>query len=82
MLCREWGVLMDCGEFVNLSEASRELGVSRETVATMIRRGQLEDFTSQINRRVRLLRAEDIKKLKEGAIVRRPSETRPQGAAA
>ncbi len=70
-------------EFINLSEASRELGVSRETVASLIRAGQLEDFKSRVNRRVRLLRAEDVKRLKEGAIVRRShTETRPHPAAA
>jgi predicted site-specific integrase-resolvase len=69
-------------EFVNLSQASRELGISRATLDTIIRRGDLEDFESRVNRRVRLFRAEDVRRLKEGAIVRRPAGTRPQVVAA
>jgi len=64
--------------FVTATEASKALGISRATLDGIIRRGDLEDFASRVNRKVRLLRAEDVKRLKEGAIVRRPIETRPQ----
>jgi predicted site-specific integrase-resolvase len=69
-------------EFVNASQAARELGISRATLDTIIRRGDLEDYASRVNRKVRLLRAEDVRRLKEGAIVRRSTETRPRLAAA
>jgi hypothetical protein len=69
-------------EFVNASQAARELGISRATLDTIIRRGDLEDFESRVNRKVRLLKAEDVRRLKEGAIVRRSPETRPQVAVA
>jgi len=68
--------------FVTVSEASKVLGISRATLDGIIRCGDLEDFASRVNRKVRLLRAEDVKRLKEGAIVRRPIETRPQVVAA
>jgi hypothetical protein len=64
--------------FVTASKAASELGVSRATLDSIIRRGDLEDFESRVNRRVRLLRAEDVRKLRESAIVRRPAGTRPQ----
>jgi predicted site-specific integrase-resolvase len=69
-------------EFVNASQAARELGISRATLDTIIRRGDLEDYASRVNRKVRLLKAEDVRRLKEGAIVRRSAEARPQVAVA
>jgi predicted site-specific integrase-resolvase len=68
--------------FVTASKAASELGVSRATLDAIIRRGDLEDYASRVNRKVRLLRAEDVKRLKESAIVRRSTETRPQVVAA
>jgi hypothetical protein len=68
--------------FVTASQAASELGISRSTLDTIIRRGDLEDFESRVNRKVRLLRAEDVRRLKESAIVRRPAGTRPQVAVA
>ncbi len=69
-------------EFVNMSQAARALGISRGALDAIVRRGELEDFESRVNRRVRLLRVEDVRRLKEGAIVRRPAETRPRPVAA
>ena len=52
-------------EYLNLVEAARYLGVSRMTLYKLIREEKLPTFRSELNRAVRLVRIEDLQRLRQ-----------------
>ena len=52
-------------EMVTVRQAAEMLGVSRATIARMMRRGDLQAFRNPVDRRLRLIRREDIERLRE-----------------
>ena len=50
---------------VTVSDAARELGVSRTTVWSMVRRGELETYPDPIDKRRSLIPAQSIRALLE-----------------
>jgi hypothetical protein len=70
-------------EYISLTEATRMSGISRPTLRRIIGRGALEDFQSEADRRVRLVRLADLKSLMTPVPRQVPSEgSTRQGAAA
>lgn len=49
--------------YLTMAEAQMRLGISRATLQRMARRGQLTLYRDPRNRRVRLLRIEDVDRL-------------------
>jgi excisionase family DNA binding protein len=56
---------MTTSEFLTLTEAAEELGVSRFKMSRLIRDGELQVFVSPLNRRQKLVRRGDLAPLKE-----------------
>jgi len=69
---------------LTITEAARDLGVSRPTVAGLIARGELQGHRSVVDRRAVLIRAADLADLRARALVTIGSENgrHRQGATA
>jgi excisionase family DNA binding protein len=50
---------------MTLSQAAEHLGVTRYTVQRLMRSGKIQAFVSPLDRRQRLLRREDVERLRE-----------------
>jgi len=55
---------MNGAEFLTVGEAARRASVSRPTLRRMIARGDLPAFVAPTDRRLRLVKAEDIDALR------------------
>ena len=64
------------GDYLTLAETTGRLGVGRETLRRMIRRGDLTALRNPTNRRTWLVKAEDVERL-----MRPTSEEKSQGRA-
>ena len=58
----EWTYQPPAG-FLTMAQAQEQLRVSKPTLQRMVRAGRLEVYEDQRNRRVRLLRVEDVERL-------------------
>jgi hypothetical protein len=63
--------------FVSFSVASKHLGVPRQRLAALVARGEIEAHRSPLDRRLRLLRVDDLQRLAP-----RPETPRKEGVAA
>ena len=63
--------------FVGISEAARRAGVSRPTVRRLLASGELEGFSTPLDKRYRLIKVDDIDALRAP----RPVGTKRQEAA-
>ena len=52
-------------DFVTLTEAADELGVSRFKMSRLIRDGELRAYVSPLNRKQKLVRRRDLEALRE-----------------
>jgi excisionase family DNA binding protein len=50
---------------MTLSQAAEHLGVTRYTIQRLMRSGEIQAFVSPLDRRQRLLRREDVERLRE-----------------
>jgi len=66
-------------EFVTMTEAQEILGVSRFKVWQLVKEGKLEAFQSDLDRRQKLIRRQDLDALR---FTRRPIAAEPKKAAA
>jgi excisionase family DNA binding protein len=51
--------------YLTMAQAQARLGISKPTLNRMVSRGDLETYRDPRNRRVRLVKAEDVEKLSE-----------------
>ena len=61
---------MGDSQFVTFTKAAEQLGISRATLGEIIRRGELEAWRTTLNRKVRLVRADDLRALQDQAVRR------------
>lgn len=57
-------------EILPLGEAAAYLGVSRRKIWQLVKRGELPSWSDPLDRRRKLVRVEDLNKLREGSYVR------------
>jgi hypothetical protein len=58
-------------KFVTFTGAAQELGVARATLDQLVRRGDLTEYTSRLDRRGRFVRLADVRALQQRAMVPR-----------
>jgi len=58
-------------QLINVSEAARRLNTSRARVVRFINEGDIEDYRSHLDRRLRLVRLEDVERIRKVAITKR-----------
>jgi excisionase family DNA binding protein len=68
---------MTTDEFLTLTEAADELGISRFKMSRLIRDGEIRAYVSPLNRKQKLVRRSDLAALKEPV----PVEVEPGKAA-
>lgn len=59
-------------EFLTLTQARKLLGVSRTKLWTLVKEGQLTIYKDPLNKRVRLVRREDVERLRSPERISRP----------
>ena len=57
------------GEFLTLNQAAEELGVSRVTLWRRVQKGQIALYQSDQDQRVRLVKREDIERMKRPVVI-------------
>lgn len=57
------------GEFLTLNQAAEELGVNRVTLWRRVQKGQIRLYQSDQDQRVRLVKREDIERMKQPVMV-------------
>lgn len=62
-------------EYETLTEARKRLGVTRQTIWRLTQSGELPTFESALNRRVKLVRIDDVEKLRTPTPSERREET-------
>jgi excisionase family DNA binding protein len=66
--------MMEGGEYMTMREAQAALGVSNHTIWRMVKDGRLTVYTTDIDRRKKLVKRADVERLKK---VRPASEATP-----
>lgn len=69
-------------DYLSISKAAAELHTSRSTVTELIRRGLLREFSSELDRRARLVSREEVQALKGRAITELTTGRQAERAAA
>lgn len=60
----EWRTAMN-GDYLTLREAQEALGVSNYTIWRMVKEGRLAVHTTELDRRKKLVKREDVERLKK-----------------